>query len=379
MRLYCGPWPSSGGPFDIEGKQEALAAIEARMARPAFWADQESAQAQVRELKRLKAVVGPLVDFARRAQDIVELAELAAEEEDSAMLAELARDLAVLESEAARFELRTMLSGPYDDRDCFVMIHAGAGGTEACDWVAMLLRMYSRWLEGRRFEASLIDSLEGEEAGYKSVTLDVRGPLAYGYCKSEVGVHRLVRISPFDAAARRHTSFASVDVVPQLGDAEVNVELDEKELRIDTYRAGGPGGQHVNVTDSAVRITHLPTGIVASCQNERSQHQNRAVAMKILKARLYARRQEERQAELDALGGEKTEIAWGNQRRNYVLQPYTLVKDLVTGVETGDVQRVLDGDLDPFIEAFLRKAIGRPDDGTAPREGKGNERGKTTA
>ena len=330
------------------------------MGQPNFWADQEGAQRQVRELKRLNAVVGPLTGFARRAQDLDELGELAAEEDDAATLAEVERDLSVLEAEVEKFQLRAMLSGEHDDADCFVTIHAGAGGTEACDWVAMLLRMYSRWLETRGFEAAMIDALEGEEAGYKSVTLDVRGPLAYGYCKSEIGVHRLVRISPFDAASRRHTSFASVDVAPQLADVEANVEIDEKELRIDRFRAGGPGGQHVNVTDSAVRITHLPTGLVVQCQNERSQHQNRALAMKVLKARLFARRQEELQARLDALSGEKSEIAFGNQRRNYVIQPYTMVKDLVTGVETGDVQKVLDGDLDPFIEAYLKLKIGQP-------------------
>ena len=331
------------------------------MAEPGFWAGQESAQEQMRALKRLTAVVEPLDDFERRARDIGELAELAAEEGDEAILAELDRDLAALEAQVERFQLRAMLSGPYDDRDCYLMIQAGAGGTEACDWVRMLLRMYTRWVESRReFDAAFIESLEGEEAGFKSVTLSVTGPMAYGYCKSEVGVHRLVRISPFDAAARRHTSFASVDVVPQLGEQDAgDMEIDERELRIDTYRAGGPGGQHVNVTDSAVRITHLPTGIVASCQNERSQHQNRAVAMKVLTARLFTRRQEERQAELDALSGEKSDISFGSQRRNYVLQPYTLVKDLVTGVETGDVQRVLDGDLDPFIEAYLKQKIGQ--------------------
>jgi len=329
------------------------------MGQPHFWTDQEGAQRQVRELKRLKAVVDPLSDFSRRARDLDELAELASEEDDAETLAEVDGDLARLSGEVERFELKAMLSGPHDGADAFLAIQAGAGGTEACDWVAMLLRMYSRWLERRGFESKIVDSLEGEEAGYKSVTVDVQGPFAYGYCKSEVGVHRLVRISPFDAAARRHTSFASVDVAPQIGEAELDVEIDDKELRIDTFRAGGPGGQHVNVTDSAVRITHLPTGIVVSCQNERSQHQNRAVAMKILKARLYARRQEELAAQLAAIGGEKTQIAWGNQRRNYVLQPYTMVKDLVSGVETGDVQGVLDGDLDPFIEAYLRTQIGQ--------------------
>lgn len=326
------------------------------MGQPNFWADQAGAQKQVRELKRLKAIVEPMTGLRRRADDLAELHELAAEEHDADTLAEVGRDLAAVEAELERFELKAMLSGEYDQSDAFLTIQAGAGGTEACDWVSMLLRMYSRWIDSRGFEADIMDSLAGEEAGYKSVMLEVRGPFAYGYLKSEVGVHRLVRISPFDAAARRHTSFASVDVAPKL-EEDAAIEIDEKELRIDTFRAGGPGGQHVNVTDSAVRITHLPTGIVVSCQNERSQHQNRAVAMKVLKARLYARRQEEREAELAAIRGEKPQIAWGNQRRNYVLQPYTLVKDLVAGVETGDVQRVLDGDLDPFIEATLRKRI----------------------
>lgn len=326
------------------------------MGQPNFWADQAGAQKQVRELKRLKAIVEPMTGLRRRADDLAELHELAAEEHDADTLAEVGRDLAAVEAELERFELKAMLSGEYDQSDAFLTIQAGAGGTEACDWVSMLLRMYSRWIDSRGFEADIMDSLAGEEAGYKSVMLEVRGPFAYGYLKSEVGVHRLVRISPFDAAARRHTSFASVDVAPKL-EEDAAIEIDEKELRIDTFRAGGPGGQHVNVTDSAVRMTHLPTGIVVSCQNERSQRQNRDVAMKVLKARLYARRQEEREAELAAIRGEKPQIAWGNQRRNYVLQPYTLVKDLVAGVETGDVQRVLDGDLDPFIEATLRKRI----------------------
>lgn len=340
------------------------------MAQPTFWDDQEAAQKVVRELKRLKAVVEPLRDFERRARDLEELFPLAAEEGEEETLAELERDLRGLEAEVGKFQLQAMLSGEYDPCDAFLTIHAGAGGTEACDWVAMLLRMYSRWLEAKSYEFALVDALEGEEAGYKSVTLDVKGPYAYGYLKSEVGIHRLVRISPFDAAGRRHTSFASVDVAPQLGDEDLDVEIDEGDLRVDTFRAGGPGGQHVNVTDSAVRITHLPTGIVASCQNERSQHQNRAVALRILKARLYARRLEERQAEIAELSGEKVEIAWGNQRRNYVLQPYTMVKDLVSGVETGDVARVLDGDLDPFIEAALKLTIGRP---AAPSPGQAGE------
>jgi len=328
------------------------------MSQPNFWADQEGAQRLVRQLKGHKAVLDPLREFEGRARDLDELFELAADEDDEATLDEVGRDLDALESEVESFQLKAMLSGEHDARDAFLTIQAGAGGTEACDWAGMLLRMYARWIEHRGFEATMVESLSGEEAGFKSVTLDVKGPFAYGYLKSEVGIHRLVRISPFDAAARRHTSFASVDVAPQFGDQDVDIEIDEKELRIDTFRSGGPGGQHLNVTDSAVRIIHLPTGITVSCQSQRSQHQNRAVGMQILKARLYARRLEERAAQLAAIAGEKAEIAWGNQRRNYVLQPYTLVKDLVTGVETGDVNGVLDGDLDPFVEAWLRKQMG---------------------
>jgi peptide chain release factor 2 len=351
--------PRFGGRFDVESKQAELGDIEAKMGQPTFWDDQEAAQKHIQRLKRLKAVVEPVNELDQRAEDLAELQQLAVEEDDEEVLAEVQRDLAALERDAEKFEFRAMLSGEYDPSDAFLTIQAGAGGTEACDWVGMLLRMYSRWCESHKYEVEMIDSLEGEEAGYKSVTLEVRGPYAYGYLKSEIGVHRLVRISPFDASSRRHTSFASVDVAPKIED-EAELEIDEGDLRIDTFRAGGPGGQHVNVTDSAVRITHLPTNIVVSCQNERSQHQNRAVAMKVLKARLVARREEEREAELAALSGEKTEIAWGNQRRNYVLQPYTMVKDTIADVETGNVDSVLDGDLAPFIEATLRKRIGQP-------------------
>ena len=327
------------------------------MAQPNFWADQEAAQRLIRERKALKAVVEPVGDFERRGRELSELLDLAAAENDEAVLADVERDLDAFEGEVEKFELRAMLRGEYDVRDAFLVIHAGAGGTEACDWVQMLLRMYQRWMERRGFEATIIDSQPGDAAGLKSVTVDVRGPYAYGYLKTEVGVHRLVRISPFDAQARRHTSFASVDVVPQFTDEDTAVEVKEEDLKIDRFCAGGPGGQHVNKTASAIRITHLPTGIIVSCQNERSQHQNRAVAMHILQARIYARRQEEHQAEVAALRGEKLEVSFGSQRRNYVLQPYTLAKDTVTGVETGDVNKVLDGDLDPFVEAYLRKKL----------------------
>lgn len=348
---------NSEGLFDKEKRAGELAEIEEQMSRPDFWADQEKARRTVRELKRLRALVEPLDDFARRANDAAELLALAAEEDDQETLEEVAADLERLAAELDRFQLRAMLSGPYDARDVFLTIQAGAGGTEACDWAAMLLRMYLRWMERRGFEAAVVSSVPGEEAGYKSVTVDVKGPYAYGHLSCEAGVHRLVRISPFDAAARRHTSFASVDVAPQFGEEDIEIELDDKDLRVDRFRSSGPGGQHVNVTDSAVRITHLPTGLVVSCQNQRSQHQNRAMAMQVLKARLYARKLGERQAELAALAGEKTDIAFGNQRRSYVLQPYTLVKDLATGVETADAAGVLDGDLDAFVEAYLRKKL----------------------
>jgi peptide chain release factor 2 len=334
-----------------------LAKVEEKMAQPGFWADSEAAQRTVRELKRLKAVVEPLRGLEGRARDLDELLQLARDEGDEKTLADVGRDLAALEADAERFELQAMLSGPYDTRDCYLTIQAGAGGTEACDWVTMLLRMYSRWTERHGFEASIVDSMEGDAAGLRSATLDVRGPYAYGYLRSEVGVHRLVRISPFDAAARRHTSFASVDVAPQLADEDTEVEIDEKDLKIDRFRAGGPGGQNVNKVETAVRITHLPSGIVVACQSERSQNQNRVVATRILKARLYARRQEAKQAELAALSGQKMVIAFGSQRRNYVLQPYKLAKDLVADVETSDVDGVLDGALDPFIEAYLRKKL----------------------
>ncbi len=327
------------------------------MGQPNFWADQEAAQRTVKELKRLRAIVDPLRGFQKRAKDLDEFLTLAADEGDQAALADVERDLAAFENELGRFQLKAMLSGRYDSQDAFLTIQAGAGGTEACDWVSMLLRMYSRWIERKGYDATIVDSMEGDAAGLRSVTLDVRGPFAYGYLRTEVGVHRLVRISPFDAQARRHTSFASVDVAPQLDEAEVDIEIDEKDLKIDRFRSGGPGGQNVNKVETAVRITHLPTGIVVAAQTERSQHQNRAVAMRILKARLYARRQEERAAELAALSGTKMEIAFGSQRRNYVLQPYKLAKDLVADVETSDVDGVLDGDLDQFMEAYLKKKL----------------------
>ena len=284
------------------------------------------------------------------------LVELAQAEGDLSLQDEILAEVQDLEKAVGELELSVLLSGRYDQDDAIVSLHAGAGGTESQDWAAMLMRMYVRWAERKDYQVEVLDYQEGEEAGIKSATLSVRGPLAYGFLKTERGVHRLVRISPFDASGRRHTSFASVDVLPDLGDDADDIEIRPEELRIDTYRAGGAGGQHVNKTDSAVRITHLPTGIVVTCQNERSQHANRETAMKILRARLRKLREEERERELAELRGEQREIAWGSQIRSYVFHPYTLVKDHRTGVEVGNVQAVMDGDIDPFIYAVLEQS-----------------------
>jgi peptide chain release factor 2 len=293
------------------------------------------------------------------------MAELAEDDADagSELQADLASDLDALRADWSRMERQLLLSEPYDERPAIVSVHAGAGGTESQDWAEMLLRMYLRWAEGKRFRTEILDQTEGEEAGLKSVTFSLDGRWAYGLLRSERGVHRLVRISPFDSQKRRHTSFALVEVMPDVP-ADVSVEIDEKELRIDTYRSSGAGGQHVNKTDSAVRITHVPTGIVVAVQNERSQHQNRERAMAVLRARLVERQVEEREVERLRLRGEHVEAGWGNQIRSYVLQPYTMVKDLRTGVESSNPTAVLDGEIDPFIEGYLRAQIGRAADET---------------
>ena len=293
----------------------------------------------------------------RRAGDARVLWELAAAEGDEATAREAKNELVALEGELSKLEVTALLGGEFDDNPAIVEIHAGEGGTDSQDWAEMLLRMYQRWTERRGYKTEIVAVTPGEEAGIKSVTFTVEGRHAYGLLAADRGVHRLVRISPFDAAKRRHTSFSSVDVTPEV-EADVDVDIAPDDLRIDTYRSSGAGGQHVNVTDSAVRITHIPTGIVVSCQNERSQMQNRAVAMRILKSRLLARMREEREAEMEALRGEKREIGFGSQIRSYVLHPYQMVKDHRTGLEVGNVQAVLDGDIDAFIEAELkRKAV----------------------
>jgi peptide chain release factor 2 len=329
------------------------------MAAPGFWSDPEAAQKIVQALKSLKAVVEPVDEISRQLEDAQVMAGLAAEENDVAAVGQLRQDLAEVQGRFDRLEFLALLARPDDPKNCYLSIHAGAGGTESCDWASMLLRMYTRYIERAGWQAAVVDSVEGEEAGLRSVALRVVGPYAFGYLSAEVGVHRLVRISPFDSAARRHTSFASVDVLPEIEDAG-EVEIDEEDLRVDFFRAGGAGGQHVNKTSSAVRLTHLPTGIVVQCQNERSQHQNRATAMEMLRARLKRLQEQERDREIAKLYGQKGEIAWGNQIRSYVLQPYTLVKDHRTGHETSKVQDVLDGDLEKFIEAELhRRAAAR--------------------
>lgn len=324
------------------------------MAEPGFWEDQETARVTIARVKELKGWVEPFDALSRKVADLAELGALLELEHDPQLEAEWEQEVATLGTELERLELRTMLRGPDDFRDALLTIHPGAGGTESQDWAEMLMRMYSRWAERHGYEVAVLDLLPGEEAGIKSVTLEIKGEYAYGYLKAEKGVHRLVRISPFDAQSRRHTSFASVFVYPAVDD-DIEIEIEEKDLRIDVYRASGAGGQHVNKTSSAVRITHVPTGIVVACQNERSQFQNKATAMKMLKAALYQRELERREEERAKLESEKADIAWGNQIRSYVFQPYTQVTDHRTELKIGDIQRVMNGDIDPFIEAYLKE------------------------
>jgi peptide chain release factor 2 len=329
------------------------------MAAPGFWDDPEGSTDLLRQRRLLERRVKTMDRLEADAEELSTWAELLAEGEADA---ELPAFLDRLERELDRLELDLKLSGPDDDKDAILAIHPGAGGTESQDWAEMLLRMYLRWAERDGHEVELLDRLEGEEAGIKSVTLAVRGENVYGYLKGERGVHRLVRISPYDAASRRHTSFASVDVYPEVDD-DIAIDIDDGDLRIDTFRASGAGGQHVNKTESAIRITHLPSSIVVSCQNERSQHKNRATAMKLLRARLYDRELQKRAAEQAVREGQKMEIAWGSQIRSYVLHPYRMVKDHRTGEEVGDADRVLDGDIDPFIEAWLKGQMASPGSG----------------
>jgi len=318
-----------------------------------FWDDQEKAAALIAELKDCKAVIEPVDEIDSLMEDAGVMVELADEDGSEATAAEAAEFLKDIDGRIKRLEFHIMLNGEHDRRNCFLVIQAGAGGVESCDWAQMLLRLYMRWIERSGYEANVIDILYEEEAGIKSATLLVLGRWAFGFLKAERGIHRLVRISPFDAQNRRHTSFAAVDVIPEF-DAEIAIDIDPQDLRIDTYRAGGAGGQHVNKTDSAVRITHIPSGLVVQCQNERSQHKNKAVAMKMIQAKLFREREKEREEELKDFQGGKSDIAWGHQIRSYILHPYSLVKDHRTGLEKGNINAVLDGEIDEFIETFLR-------------------------
>jgi peptide chain release factor 2 len=324
------------------------------MAAPGFWDAPEAAREIIADANQLKAWVAPWSALERKAADLAELAELLESEPDPELEQEWRLELDRLQQDTDRLEVRAMLSGADDVRSALLTVHPGAGGTESQDWAEMLMRMYTRWAEQHSFEVTVLDLQPGEEAGIKSVTLEIDGEYAYGYLKAEKGVHRLVRISPFDAQSRRHTSFASVFVYPVVDDT-IDIKIEDKDLRVDVFRASGAGGQHVNKTSSAVRITHEPTGIVVACQNERSQFQNKATAMKMLRAALYERELAQRQAERDKVEAEKTEIAWGNQIRSYVFQPYTQVTDHRTELKIGDVQRVMNGDIDPFIEKYLKE------------------------
>jgi peptide chain release factor 2 len=338
----------------VAAKEARLSAIDVEMSAPSFWEDPRRAQGLVQERSDLARTLGRFQELGRQVEDLRVLWEMATEAGDESIGGEIADQAAALRRDLEAFEIKVVLSGLHDAKNAILSIHPGAGGTESQDWAQMLMRMYLRWVEREGFRGEVVDLLPGDEAGIKSATITVSGEYAYGYLKGEVGVHRLIRISPFDASKRRHTSFASVAVIPEVEDVEVVVKDDE--LRIDVYRSSGPGGQGVNTADSAVRITHLPTGLVVACQNERSQLRNRDTALRILRARLFAMYEKKQREELAELTGEKKEIAFGSQIRTYTFHPYQIIKDHRTGVEVGNVAAVMDGDLDPFIRAFLNAA-----------------------
>jgi len=348
-----------GGVFDVDGKQKRVEELNKVTSQPDFWNDAEKAQSILREQSAFKGVIDSWEKHRADLEEARFFLDVAKDEKSEEALNEAATKVTEVAKGMAQTELTQLLGGPDDRRNAIVSLHPGAGGTEAQDWAEILLRMYLRWCDRRGYRKEILEYQPGEEAGVKSVTLLVEGDYAYGYLKAEAGIHRLVRISPFDANSRRHTSFASVFVYPEVDD-DIKVEINEADLRVDTYRSSGAGGQHVNKTDSAVRLTHIPTGIVVACQNERSQHKNRAMAMKILKSRLYDLEIEKQKEKMETYHKTKKDIAWGSQIRSYVLHPYRMVKDHRTGVEVGNADAVLDGDIDQFIQAYLLKASESP-------------------
>ena len=342
----------SGIHFDLANKAKRIEEIEMNMEAPGFWDDPDKSQQLMKELKNLKDAATGYNDLKQGIEDALTLIEIANDDNDASLIPEIEAEVTRLEEAIESLRISTLLSGEYDGDNAILKLNAGAGGTESCDWASMLMRMYTRWAEKKGFSTEIIDYLEGDEAGVKSLTMEIKGDNAYGYLKSEHGVHRLVRISPFNAAGKRQTSFVSCDVMPDLEDT-IDIDINEDDLRIDTYRSSGAGGQHINKTSSAIRITHLPTGIVVQCQNERSQHQNKDKAMQMLKARLYMLKEQENADKASGIRGDVKDVNFGSQIRSYVLQPYTMVKDHRTNVESGNAQSVLDGNIDMFISGYL--------------------------
>ncbi len=353
LNTYRQPLQEVHDSLDLTNKEQRIQELEREMEAPDFWNDPERSQKMMKELKSKKDDVAVFSSLTSMVDDLEVLLEMGYEENDASLIPEIETLLAEFEQTFDGILMKTLLSGDFDANNAIVTLHAGAGGTEACDWSGMLYRMYTRWAASKGYDVELLDYLDGEEAGIKSVTFQVNGENAYGYLKSEKGVHRLVRISPFNAAGKRQTSFASCDVMPEL-EVDVEVEVNDDDIRVDTYRSSGAGGQHINKTSSAIRITHLPTGIVVQCQNERSQHMNRDKAMQMLKSKLYLLKLQENKDRVDEIRGDLTEIGWGNQIRSYVMQPYKMVKDLRTNAETGNVDSVMDGNLDMFMNAYLK-------------------------
>ena len=361
LKTYEEPMQQMRSSLDLDNKEKRIEELERTMAEPGFWENPENAQKLQKELGSLRNGMEAFSKLENLYEETLMLIDMANEDDDASVLPDVTGDIEQFQENFESMRIRTLLSGPYDANDAIVTLHSGAGGTEACDWCGMLYRMYSRWVDKKGLSLEILDSLDGDEAGIKSITFQVNGENAYGLLKSEMGIHRLVRISPFNAAGKRQTSFVSCDVMPDI-EEDVDIEVKDEDIRIDTYRSSGAGGQHINKTSSAIRITHFPTGIVVTCQNERSQFQNKDKAMQMLKARLLMLKMEENREKAAGIRGEVKEIGWGSQIRSYVFQPYTMVKDLRTGWETGNVQAVMDGDLDPFIDAYLKwDSLGRPD------------------